>query len=225
MKTKKTLYLGIAAAALAALLTACLSTQGTGSVGESDIGGVVTGPSGPEAGVWVIAETTDLSTKFAKLVVTDDRGRFLIPDLPKASYSVWVRGYGLVDSPKVSSTPGKTLNLTAVPAPRAAAGRRAQHGRDDVGFFDAEILSPRRHLDRPRQPQAQRQRPDLRRARGEHRHGSGARPGEAPPVLHQAPRSQSQDAVLHGIADAAVGLLGQGAHLGRPLEHSQRDDG
>ncbi len=65
------------------------------------IGGVVTGPNGPEAGVWVIAETTDLPTKFAKIVVTDDRGRYLIPDLPKANYSVWVRGYGLVDSPKV----------------------------------------------------------------------------------------------------------------------------
>src|SRR5438445_12322866 len=121
MKTRKTLYLGVVAIVLAALLAACLSTQGAGSAGESDIGGVVTGPSGPEAGVWVIAETTDLSTKFAKLVVTDDRGRFLIPDLPKASYSVWVRGYGLVDSPKVSSTPGRTLNLTAVPAPSAAA--------------------------------------------------------------------------------------------------------
>src|SRR5258707_5203735 len=121
MKTRKILYLGIAAAVLAALLTACLSTQGTGSTVAGDIGGVVTGPNGPEAGVWVIAETTDLPTKFAKLVVTDDRGRFLIPDLPKANYSVWVRGYGLIDSPKVSSTPGKTLNLTAVPAPSAAA--------------------------------------------------------------------------------------------------------
>src|SRR5437879_11912616 len=121
MKTRKTLYLGIVASALAALLTACLSTQGTGSAGANDIGGVVAGPSGPEAGVWVIAETSDLPTKFAKLVVTDDRGRFLIPDLPKANYSVWIRGYGLVDSPTVSSTPGKTLNLTAVPAPSAAA--------------------------------------------------------------------------------------------------------
>src|SRR5437870_10134193 len=87
----------------------------------AEIRGVVTGPNGPEAGVWVIAETTDLPTKFAKLVVTDDRGRFLIPELPKANYSVWVRGYGLVDSPKVSATSGETLKLTAVPAPSAAA--------------------------------------------------------------------------------------------------------
>ena len=62
-------------------------------------------PNGPEAGVWVIAETTDLPTKFAKMVVTDDRGRYVIPDLPKANYTVWVRGYGLVDSPKVRRRP------------------------------------------------------------------------------------------------------------------------
>ena len=65
------------------------------------IGGVVTGPSGPEAGVWVIAETRELATKFVKIVVTDDHGRYLLPDLPKATYRVWVRGYGLVDSPAV----------------------------------------------------------------------------------------------------------------------------
>jgi hypothetical protein len=88
-------------------------------VDADDIGGVVTGPKGPEAGVWVIAETTDLPTKFSKTVVTDDRGRYLVPDLPKANYSVWVRGYGLVDSPKVQAPPGKSLNLTAVPAPDA----------------------------------------------------------------------------------------------------------
>ena len=88
-----------------------------------DIGGTVTGPKGPEAGVWVIAETTDLPTKFVRIVVTDDRGRYVVPDLPKAGYQVWVRGYGLVDSPKVQSTPGKIVHLTAVPAPdpRAAA--------------------------------------------------------------------------------------------------------
>ncbi len=69
------------------------------AVDSDDIGGVVIGPDGPEAGVWVIAETTDLpTTKLAKIVVTDDAGRYLVPDLPKAKYKVWVRGYGLVDS-------------------------------------------------------------------------------------------------------------------------------
>ena len=91
------------------------------TIGSEDIGGIVRGPSGPEAGVWVIAETTELSTKFAKIVVTDDQGRYLIPGLPKAKYQVWVRGYGLVDSPKVAGEPGKLLALTAVPAPNEAA--------------------------------------------------------------------------------------------------------
>src|SRR5207249_2006501 len=76
---------------------------------------------GPEAGVWVIAETTELGTRFARIAVTDDHGRYVIPDLPQATYSVWVRGYGLVDSPKVKSARGRILNLTAVPAPNAAA--------------------------------------------------------------------------------------------------------
>src|SRR5207244_10278976 len=92
-------------------------------IDNDDLGGVVTSAKGPEAGVWVIAETTDLATKFVKIVVTDNRGRYLVPGLPKASYNVWVRGYGLVDSPKVQATPGKIVNLTAVvaPNPRAAA--------------------------------------------------------------------------------------------------------
>ncbi|AMY11102.1 hypothetical protein LuPra_04347 [Luteitalea pratensis] len=98
--------------------------QGTGgevAMDADDIAGVVTGPKGPEAGVWVIAETTGLPTKFSRTVVTDDRGRYLVPDLPKASYQVWVRGYGLVDSPKTTATPGTRLALKAVPAPDAKA--------------------------------------------------------------------------------------------------------
>jgi hypothetical protein len=82
---------------------------------------VVTSSKGPQAGVWVVAETTDLPTKYAKIVVTDDKGRYLIPELPKAGYRVWVRGYGLVDSAKVHGTPGKALNLTARLAPNEAA--------------------------------------------------------------------------------------------------------
>ncbi|HUP51659.1 MAG TPA: hypothetical protein VM198_04240 [Longimicrobiales bacterium] len=89
--------------------------------GSDDISGMVTGPSGPEAGVWVIAETQDLPTPFARIVVTDDQGRYLVPDLPDARYDVWVRGYGLVDSEKVDASPGSTLDLTAVPAPDEVA--------------------------------------------------------------------------------------------------------
>jgi hypothetical protein len=87
----------------------------------SDISGTVKSSKGPEAGVWVIAETTDLPTKYGKIVVTDDQGRFLIPELPSANYQIWVRGYGLVDSPKVSAKPGDNLNLKAVIAPNAKA--------------------------------------------------------------------------------------------------------
>jgi hypothetical protein len=91
------------------------------TIGATDLGGVVTSSKGPEAGVWVIAETTDLKTKFAKAVVTDDLGRYVIPELPKATYNVWVRGYGLVDSSKVKAAPGQNLNLTATVAPTPAA--------------------------------------------------------------------------------------------------------
>jgi hypothetical protein len=91
------------------------------AIDSDDIGGVVTGPKGPEAGVWVIAETNDLPTNFIKMVVTDDQGRYVIPDLPTANYQVWVRGYGLVDSPRLRAKPGQTLNHAATPAPNDAA--------------------------------------------------------------------------------------------------------
>src|SRR5271166_4902612 len=90
------------------------------AIDDDDIGGVVTSRFGPEAGVWVIAETTGLGTRFAKMAVTDERGRYVIPDLPKANYRVWVRGYGLVDSPKVAAQPGSHLDMTAVTAPSLA---------------------------------------------------------------------------------------------------------
>src|SRR5213076_3300850 len=98
-----------------------LSAQNTVAIDADDIGGVVTSTKGPEAGVWVIAETTDLHTKLAKIVATDDSGRYLVPQLPKANYRVWVRGYGLVDSSPVQAAPGKLVNLTAVVAPNAHA--------------------------------------------------------------------------------------------------------
>jgi len=102
-------------------VTACGQAGGDVLIDDDDIGGVVTGPNGPEAGVWVIAETTDLPTTFNKIVVTDDQGRYVLPDLPSATYDVWVRGYGLVDSPKQAVTPGSTHHLTAVAAPNPHA--------------------------------------------------------------------------------------------------------
>src|SRR5574341_1049597 len=124
MTTKGASYWTLAAVGLAVLWAASLSRmsaqQPSGAavrIDSDDLGGVVASATGPEAGVWVIAETTDLPTKFARIVVTDDHGRYVLPDLPKANYSVWARGYGLVDSPKVQSAPGKIVNLTAVLAP------------------------------------------------------------------------------------------------------------
>jgi len=91
------------------------------AITPDDIGGQVTGPKGPEAGVWVIAETTELPVNLAKMVVTDDKGRYVIPDLKKANYKLWVRGYGLTDSEYVVGHPGMAVNLTAVPAADAKA--------------------------------------------------------------------------------------------------------
>jgi hypothetical protein len=126
MRLKARLYLTVAAIGIAALLAAApaqLGAQTAVAIDNDDIGGVVTGANGPEAGVWVIAETTDLPTRYIKSVVTDDQGRYVIPDLPTANYEVWVRGYGLVDSAKMRAKPGQIVNHTAVAAPneRAAA--------------------------------------------------------------------------------------------------------
>src|SRR5215468_6508 len=115
---KVRLAIGIALIWIAASVLAAQQQAGSAvAIDADDIGGVVTSAKGPEAGVWVIAETRELPTRFARIVVTDDRGRYLLPDLPKANYDVWVRGYGLVDSPKVKAAPGKNLNLSATLAP------------------------------------------------------------------------------------------------------------
>ena len=123
-------YRAIAPLAITFVIVASLVRTGSGqangaavAIDNDDIGGVVSGTRGPEAGVWVIAETRDTPTKMVRIVVTDDQGRYLIPDLPRGNYDVWVRGYGLVDSPKTRAVPGKNLNLTAVsaPNPKAAA--------------------------------------------------------------------------------------------------------
>ena len=130
--SSKGLYWGIVTFAMAGSMVASLAVvsarQAAGggqavAIDNDDIGGVVTGAQGPEAGVWVIAETRTTPTRLIKSVVTDDQGRYLVPDLPSGDYDVWVRGYGLVDSPKVKSAPGKIVNLKAVAAPdkKAAA--------------------------------------------------------------------------------------------------------
>ncbi|MEP7314475.1 MAG: carboxypeptidase-like regulatory domain-containing protein, partial [Pseudomonadota bacterium] len=115
----------------AAMVLLCLATSGYTAdpvanipLDADDIAGSVRSASGPEAGVWVIAETRDLPTRFAKIVVTDDAGRYLIPDLPKANYKVWVRGYGLADSAGVQRSPGQRVNLTATVAPDAATAAK-----------------------------------------------------------------------------------------------------
>src|SRR5437016_512415 len=129
MATRRSVSWGIAVIGLVGLVAAWPATRpdaqpttpASVQIDGDDIGGVVTSKNGPEAGVWVIAETADLGTRFAKMVVTDDRGRYVIPDLPQATYSMWVRGYGLVDSPKVKRARGQLVNLTAVLAPSAKA--------------------------------------------------------------------------------------------------------
>jgi hypothetical protein len=112
-----TIALSLAGAQAVARRDLAAQSGDTVAIDADDIGGVVTSSKGPEAGVWVIAETKDLPTTFARIVVTDDRGRYLIPDLPKANYDIWVRGYGLVDSKHVKSAAGTHLNLTAAIAP------------------------------------------------------------------------------------------------------------
>ena len=107
---------------IGALVTACQPQESSPGleIDNDDIGGVVASENGPEAGVWVIAETSDLDTRFVRIVVTDDQGRYVIPDLPEANYSVWVRGYGLADSARVDASPGEIADLTAVVAPDPA---------------------------------------------------------------------------------------------------------
>jgi hypothetical protein len=107
---------------------ACAQSANAVPIGSNDIGGVVTSALGVEAGVWVIAETTDLPTRYAKIAVTDDQGRYVIPDLPKANYKVWVRGYGLIDSDHVDAQPGQQVALKASVAPTPAAAAKYYPG-------------------------------------------------------------------------------------------------
>ena len=122
-------------------LTACGPSVNAPPIDDDDIAGVVTRAGEPEVGVWVIAETTDLPTQFARIVVTDDIGRYLIPDLPDATYDVWVRGYGLVDSEKRRTSPGTLLDLTAV----AAADARTAAEYYPAGYWLSLLNVPEEH--------------------------------------------------------------------------------
>ncbi|HZR86736.1 MAG TPA: carboxypeptidase regulatory-like domain-containing protein [Bradyrhizobium sp.] len=117
-----------ASAGLLALLHGSAVLAATVDISAHDIGGQVIGDKGPEAGVWIIAETRDLPTKYAKVVVTDDQGRYVIPDLPDANYKVWVRGYGLADSAQVDARPGKLVDFSVKPAASAAAAAQFYPG-------------------------------------------------------------------------------------------------
>ena len=139
--------LALALAALALTLTVSArqpipQPPAAPAIDPDDIGGVVTGPKGPEAGVWVIAETRDLGVRYIKSVVTDDRGRYVVPDLPAASYVVWARGYGLVDSPRDVAKPGQILNITAIAS--ALARRRRPLLPGHLLVLDAEDPGRRR---------------------------------------------------------------------------------
>jgi hypothetical protein len=121
---KRTLIAALfASASLIAAGGAAQAADSAIHIVADSIGGTVTSSKGPEAGVWVIAETKDLPNAFVKIVVTDDKGRYVLPQLPKANYKIWVRGYGLVDSDPVKATPGNSLDLTAkiAPSPKEAA--------------------------------------------------------------------------------------------------------
>jgi len=118
----------VRAIGVAAVLLCCVAGAQAADVqpriATDEIGGIVRSPRGAEAGVWVIAETHDFPTRFAKIVVTDEAGRYLIPELPRAKYSIWVRGYGLADSSAVDATPGQRVELAASVAPDAAAAAK-----------------------------------------------------------------------------------------------------
>jgi hypothetical protein len=114
---------------LVTLIVLCLTTLDGRLLGQRPapqgyLTGAVRSSQGAEAGVWVIAETKDLPTNFIKIVVTDDQGRFMVPDLPMADYNVWVRGYGLVDSQPMRTKPSAnpmTLMATLAKTPLEAA--------------------------------------------------------------------------------------------------------
>ena len=102
------------------------------TVGQADLGGTVSGAGGPEAGVWVIAETTDLPTKFAKIVVTDDQGRYSFPICRRRITASGCAATAWSIRAKAQATPGKHRS-TSGPWPRRSDGRRAILSRRCTG--------------------------------------------------------------------------------------------
>ena len=184
--------------------------RGSAATGTGDyISGAVTSSKGAEAGVWVVAETTDLPTKYVKIVVTDDRGRYVLPQLPMATYQVFVRGYGLVDSPRVPAKPGQHLDLKAVVAPDARAAAQ---------YYPGQLLvQPRQNTERQalpgrfyRQGKILPDVPSNRRSRHarDSRNHQGSRPVSQQPgslgSSHEIrPSRRGHERLLHGTRGAA----------------------
>ena len=191
MRTKRGLYLGVAAIALAVAFgvapTPASAQQGAAAVniGTTDIGGVVSGPKGPEAGVWVIAETSDLPSKMSKIVVTDDQGRYVIPDLPKANYTVWARGYGLVDFREDPKRAGQDRQHHGDPGPHRSGGRPVLSR--DLLVLDAEDPGQERCSRAPGRTATAWRPPSRARCSGSIR----SRPMAASPVISSATRPRA----------------------------------
>src|SRR5437899_11282674 len=98
MTRKQTLLLGVLAIAIVlawagsvVTLRAQQAASGAPRIDGDDIGGAVSGPSGPEAGAGVIAATTDLPSRAAGIVVPDDKGHHGAADDPRGMYKGSVR--------------------------------------------------------------------------------------------------------------------------------------
>ncbi|HMB72252.1 MAG TPA: carboxypeptidase-like regulatory domain-containing protein [Gammaproteobacteria bacterium] len=137
----------IASGVIVPLAFVSLAAAQLPEVDADDIAGTVTSAAGAQAGVWVIAETEDLGTRFARIVVTDEMGRFVIPDLPDAQYSIWVRGYGLLDSARQDAMPGATLDISVESAPDARSAAAAYPAAYWYAMMDIPPSSELGHID------------------------------------------------------------------------------